>query len=77
MHDETEKKPSPAPDASCPECGSARLRYRVQHSGVSHRPLQERSLLWECRQCAAHWSEPLFAVPTAAPSASLLAPPGP
>ena len=77
MNDETEQ--TIPPDATgCPECGSARVRFRVQHTGVSHRPLQERSLLWECRQCAAHWAEPLFALPTAVTAAApMLAPPGP
>lgn len=66
MEHEIESEPTTAADGGCPECGSARVRFRVQHTGVSHRPLQERSLAWECRQCAARWTERLFGVPHAA-----------
>jgi DNA-directed RNA polymerase subunit M/transcription elongation factor TFIIS len=61
MNEETERTAQTG-EPECPECGSAHVRFRLQHTGVSHRPLQERSLLWECRQCAAHWSERLFAL---------------
>ena len=48
------------PDSvACPRCGSGHVAYRVQRSGPSHRPLQERALAWDCRDCGAHWNEGL------------------
>jgi DNA-directed RNA polymerase subunit M/transcription elongation factor TFIIS len=51
-------------DVGCPECGSARVSFRIQRRGRPRPSMSERSLIWECHDCRTRWSGPLTGHPT-------------
>jgi hypothetical protein len=57
MPDPIDGRPDdPRADAGCPECGSARVSFRIQRGGNRRRPMPDRSLIWGCRDCGTRWA---------------------